>query len=181
MRTVFIVLGVVCPLVGCSGSNDSGLAGSGGAGSGGGAAFEPMFGPPGRTQATPNSLYGLWGVAEERAGVKYDIRMRIAEGRVTMAGRCGWHDGTSLTVGTSGSARVAPKEDKFGCFAPKFNQKNPACGSIALLESKNERETRGEKYCAVEMKPITYEYSLAETDLRLMAGAEMLNFVKISD
>jgi hypothetical protein len=181
MRRVFLVLGVILPLAGCSGSSDSGLNGGTGAASSGGAAYEPMFGPPSASGATPDALLGLWGVVEERAGVKYDIRMRIADGTITMAGKCGWRDGLSITVGTSGAARIAPKADKLGCFAPRLGGEKAQCGQLAVLESKTQRETRGERFCSVELKPVTYEYALAGTDLSLSQGAERLVLVKLSD
>jgi hypothetical protein len=181
MRRTLIVLGILVPLGGCSGSSDSGLnGGAGGAAGGGSSAYEPMFTAPGAS-ATSDSLYGVWGGSEERGGVRFDVRMRIAAGRLTLASRCMWKDGTTLIVGTSGAARVAPKEDDFGCFAPKGGLKKATCGSIAVLESKTEKTTAGEKFCSVEMKPLTYEYSLAGTDLRLSLSAESLEFVKISD
>lgn len=179
-RVLLLSLGLSLPLLACSGATNPGVEGSGGAAEGS-SAYDPLFSAPGGA-ATGDQVYGLWGGAADRAGTKYDIRMRLEDGRITLAGRCTFGDGTTLTTGISGTARVASKSDDFGCVSLKGSvDQKPTCGSISILESKSNKQTRGEKFCSVELKPMTWKYALAGTDLELSTETDRLDFVKISD
>jgi hypothetical protein len=174
-------LGLALPLLACSGASNPGVDGSGGGGAGGSSAYDPLFSAPGGS-ATADQVYGLWGGSAERAGTKFDIRMRLEDGRITLAGRCTFKDGTTLTTGTSGSARVATKADSFGCFSPKgHGTEKPTCGSIEILESKTNKQTLGEKFCTVELKPMMWRYALTGMDLVLSTDTDDLELVKLSD
>jgi hypothetical protein len=136
--------------------------------------------PSPRAAATPDSIYGLWGGSVTSATEQIDIRMRVAPSETTMAARCTFPDGAMVTVGASAASRL-DKTTALACFPPGGGGGEAICGDMTLLESKTAKVAHGTLYCAIQIQPASYEYSLAGTRMRLTLGADALELVKVGD
>lgn len=132
----FLALAAGCS-GGTTGTGDGSSGSSGGTTSDTNAATpeaEAMFEAP-RRDATPGSIYGVWGGTAEDRGITFHTRMKLATRSVTMAARCQLRDGrTSAVVAVTAAARVTDE-------------------SVAVLESKTADDDDGAVRCGVRLTP----------------------------
>jgi hypothetical protein len=116
-------------VLGCSGSDETSSLGSGSP-SGKNPIFDP---PPSGKSATPDSVFGLWGGAIDRGGIKFDTRFKLTSSSMTAATRCIYRDGTpTLEAQVTVAARVTEEE-------------------IATLESDVNESVSGKATCRTEV------------------------------
>lgn len=116
--------------VGCSGTT-TGVGSSSSSGGG-----DALFVAP-QGDATPGSIYGVWGGTLEDNGITFDTRWRFRESEMTLATRCTLRDGReSGTVSVTARARVSDEE-------------------ITILESKKDEQRSGDFTCRANAQPRT--------------------------
>ena len=126
---VFSIVATAAALSGCGaesssskGSNDS--------------PFDDLFDTP-TSDPTPDSMYGVWAVANENDDIKVDGRYKLEESAVTMAARCTYSDGSpTVTVGIEVAATV---DDN----------------AISIRESKTEQKASGKYFCRASITPLS--------------------------
>jgi hypothetical protein len=157
--------------VGCGGGN--------GPDTGGG--YDDLFAAPSGTP-TPDRLQGLWGGAADQSGVRFDMRVRVADARITVAAHCEWTDGTELSVGADAASRIEQKPaGDTSCFPLTPGGDPSECGDVALLESKSDRRQSGDKWCAVDLHPQAYDWTMSGLKLRFTLNGQDVDLVKLSD
>ncbi|WP_394822123.1 hypothetical protein [Pendulispora albinea] len=93
-----IVLSLLLAPTACSSSSD-------------GPNYDGMFAPPPAGPITANNVRGFWVAhikrdAGDGVDADMDIRMRITDANLTIANRCRYTDGTSLTAGITVALRI---------------------------------------------------------------------------
>ena len=168
----FSTLALLAMNVACSGSNDS-FAGGGPPSS--------LFDVPAGT-ATRDRLGGLWGGSFDQGSVHFDFRVRVDEGKTTVGSRCEWTDGTVLTVGAAAASRVEKKAPgDLSCFPLDPGGPASECGEVDFLESKSDRQGSGERWCAVNLQPKAYKYTLSGTKLQFDLDGAIVKMIKLTD
>lgn len=159
---------------GCSGTT-AGVGNSSSSSSGGSSGGDALFVAP-EGEATPGSIYGVWGGTLEDNGITFDTRWRFRESELTLATRCSLRDGReSETVAVTARARVSDEE-------------------ITILESKKDERRSGDFYCRANAQPRTLSvcddregferecFRLSGTSLTIYESPiEKLELVKLSD
>ena len=132
--------------------------------------------------ATPDRLQGLWGGGADQDGVQFDMRFRVADGETTVALRCNWTDGTQLLVGAEAASRITQKPQGDGSCFPLTPGGDPSeCGDVEFLESKSDRQQSGEKWCAIDLHPQAYDWTMSGLKLRFSLNGQDVDLVKLSD
>lgn len=124
-RRIALCTALALALAACSGSSNSDVGSpSGSTNKGGGTtndADNPSSGSSGDSadhealftaggDATPDSIFGVWGGTLEEAGLRFDSRMKLDASSVTFATRCNAGSETSAVVGVTVRARVSASE-----------------------------------------------------------------------
>jgi len=182
------LFGSFLALAGCSGSaasipgspddgsgsrNGSGTGTSNGSGSGGGGARSgagsttvsaegaALFDSPSSTDATADSIYGLWGGVMKDLDFTFDTRMRLTPDSITFATRCD-HDGTSGAIaGVTAKARVNAEE-------------------VAVLESKKDERKLGDLTCRANAHPGNTKRCANSTDNGFQTQCFILNGTELT-
>lgn len=155
----------------CSGGNGASSSPGG---------YGSMFDAP-AGNATADRLNGLWGGSVEQGGVGFDFRIRVEDARITIASRCKWSDGLVLSVGASASSRTSSKPPgDVSCFPLDAGSKSE-CGEVDILESQSDRQASGDRWCAVDLHPRAYEWTMSGVKLRFTLQGQQIDLVKISD
>jgi hypothetical protein len=151
-----LALGSFVALTACSSTTT-------GTGGGGGSAFDSLFSAPKNATATAGDVHGVWGGSTSIDGITFDYRFKFENTAITLANRCKFPDGTSLTTGATAAARVTDHD-------------------VTMLESKSDHEVNGSDRCNVDLKPGAYPYAIDGLSLTLTGPDEStLKMVKISD
>lgn len=180
-----LLFGSFLALTGCSGSaasipgsrddgsgNGSGNGTTNGGGSGGGARNgagsttvsaegAALFDSPSSTDATADSIYGLWGGVIKDLDFTFDTRMRLTADSITFATRCD-HDGTSGAIaGVTAKARVNAEE-------------------VAVLESKKDERKLGDLTCRANAHPGNTKRCTNSTDNGFQTQCFILNGTELT-
>ena len=162
---------VVVMNVACGGSN--------GPDTGGG--YDDLFTAPSGA-ATPDRLQGLWGGGEDQGDLRFDLRVRVADAQTTLAVHCSWSDGTELHVGAEAASRISQKpQGDTSCFPLTPGGDPSECGDVEFLESKTDRQQSGDKWCALDIHPEAYDWTMAGLKLRFTLNGQQIDLVKLSD
>jgi hypothetical protein len=166
-----VIFSFVAMNVACGGSN--------GPDTGGG--YDDLFAAPTGT-ATPDRLQGLWGGSADESDLKFDLRVRVADGETTVAARCGWTDGTQLSVGAQAASRITQKPaGDTSCFPLTPGGDPSECGDVEFLESKSDRQQSGDKWCSIDLHPQAYDWTMSGLKLRFTLNGQDVDLVKLSD
>ena len=158
--------------VACGGSNGPDTGGGG---------YDSLFSAPAGT-ATPDRLQGLWGGGVDQGDLRFDLRVRVEDGQTTVAAHCSWSDGTKLSVGTQAASRITQKPSgDTSCFPLTPGGDASECGDVEFLESKSDRQQSGERWCAIDIHPQAYDWTMAGVQLRFTLNGQEIDFVKVSD
>ena len=110
------------------------------------------------------------------------MRLRVDDAKTTVAARCRWDDGATLSVGAAASSRIEEKaEDDLSCFPLDPGGAKSRCGSLDLLESKSERAQSGDRWCSIDLHPEAYGWTMSGLRLRFSLNGERIDLVKVSD
>jgi hypothetical protein len=130
---------------------------------GGGSNFDPLYTAPHNATATAGDVHGLWGGSTSVDGIIFDFRFKFASSDITLANRCKFPDGSSLTVGATAAARISDHD-------------------VTMLESKSDQGVAGNDKCNVDIKPGAYRYIINDLQLTLSGpDGSSLSMVKITD
>jgi hypothetical protein len=122
-----------------------------------------LFTTPSNARVT-GGIFGVWGGGSSDSDGTIDYRMRIENGKVTLANRCRFNDGNTLQVGVVSSIRIAD-------------------GSITFLENAEsvQKSPDGKKECHVSVKIREYPYAISGTKLILGEPGSSVEFQKLTD
>jgi hypothetical protein len=127
--------------------------------------YDDLFGPPAQSSVTQGGVLGLWGGTASDNGLTFDMRFKIEQTMLTMANRCRFPDGSTLTTGVDVSIRLTDS-------------------TITVTESKSAQAVNGGNRCNAAPHPGTLNYTVAGDKLTLSDDNPLdtpIELVKISD
>jgi hypothetical protein len=141
-------------MVGCSGSSSPST----------GPTYDGLFDAPSSSTVTRGSVLGLWGGTASNNGFTFDMRFRIQKTSMTLANKCHFPDGSTLTTGVDVAIRLDDTQ-------------------ITVTESKSAQAANGNDKCNVAPHPGALAYTVTGDKLTLSdaSGGKPIELVKLSD